>query len=445
MASAARPDDIPEDARLSGARLNYRAILILFCCADFPSALAQQPKPPSAPDVPALVRTAQEALGQKDYAAAVKALKAVVETQPESPAAWFSLGYAYTGLHQDAEAVQAYRKALELTPELFEARLNLGILLLQMKEPRSALEHLEEAVKLKPDHARAHLYLGRALSLADHPEAAQKQFQEALRLDPQIAIAHFDLGQLYLQQKRYPDALPEFQKSVELDATLAQAQLGWALACEGQKDLAQAVHHFEQYLAAKPDDLETRFHLARLYLQEGNNEKALESLQAVYRAQPATPGLAAALGDVHALLKKLPESEKFYREALAASAGEPELHRALGRTLLDEEKFAAAEAEFRAALKLDPHSREAAKGLATSLYLQKRYPEAIPVLEALARGPDAPAILFFTLASSYDHLRDRERALKEYEHFLALSHGVNPTQEWQAEQRAKLLRRELQK
>jgi tetratricopeptide (TPR) repeat protein len=312
---------------------------------------------------------------------------------------------------------------------------------------------LEKAVALKPDHLRAHLYYGRALSLAGQSEPAQKQFQEVLRLDPQMAIAHFDLGQVYLQQKRYTEALPEFQKTVELDSKLAQAQLGWGLASEGLQDTPQAVTHFEQYLLAQPDDLETRFHLARLYLQQGSNEKALESLQAMYRARPETPGLAAALGDVCALLKKFPESEKFYREALATSPREPDLHRALGRTLLDEQKYAAAETEFRAALKLDPHHLEAAKGLASSLYLQERYAEAIPVLEAVARAPGPPVILFFTLASCYDHLaqqtskpsRDRENALKNYEHFLELSHGSNPTQDWQAEQRAKLLRRELRK
>ena len=420
-------------------------ILILLCSAVLPTALAQQPKPTPAPDVPALLRTAQEALGRSDYAAAVKALKAVVEAQPGFTSAWFNLGYAYTGLHQNPDALEAYRKALGLDPNLFEARLNLGILLLETKDPQAALEHLEKAAALKPDHPRAHLYYGRALSLVGQWEPAQKQFQEVLRLDPQMAIAHFDLAQLYLQQKRYSEALPEFQKALERDSKLAQAQLGWGLASEGLKDSPQAITHFEQYLLAQPDDLETRFHLARLYLQQESIEKALESLQAVYRARPEMPGLAAALGDVCALLKKFPESEKYYREALAASPREPDLHRALGRTLIDEQKYAAAQMEFRAALNLDPHQLEAAKGLATSLYFQERYAEAIPVLEAVARAPDPPVILFFTLASCYDHLRDRANALKNYEHFLELSHGSNPTQDWQAEQRAKLLRRELRK
>ena len=126
--------------------------------------------------------------------------------------------------------------------------------------------------------------------------------------------------------------------------------------------------------------------------------------EAVYRVKPETPGLAAALGDVCALLKKFPESEKFYRQALLAAPADPDLHRALGQALLDEEKLPEAEVEFRTALKSDPRSRDAAQGLATSLYLQKRYAEAIPLLEALVRDPDPPAMLFFVLASCYDHL-----------------------------------------
>jgi hypothetical protein len=53
--------------------------------------------------------------------------------------------------------------------------------------------------------------------------------------------------------------------------------------------------------------------------------------------------------------------------------------------------------------------------------------------------------VFFVLATCYDHLMARKPALANYEHFLQLSNGKNPDQEWQATQRAKLLRRELSK
>ncbi len=395
--------------------------------------------------VAALGKSAEDALQRKDYAAAVKALKGLVAAQPDSTPAWFNLGYAYTALHQNPEAIDAYRKTVALAPDLFQARLNLGILLLEARQPQAAAEQLEKASALKPDHARAHLYYGRALAQAGQPDAAEKQFTEALRLDPKLAIAQFDLGQLELDQKHFPEASAAFQKAVAIDPTLPQAQLGLALASEGLKNNAQAIPYFEEYLKAVPNDYETRFHLARLYLDQKKNDLALASLTSVYQAKPDLPGLAAALGDVNALLRKFPDSEKYYRLALTATPNVADLHRALGHTLLDEQKYPEAESEFRATLKLDPHSIEAARGLSTSIYLQKRYPEVIPLLEALSRDPKAPPGTFFVLATCYDHIQDRPKALAAYEHFLELSHDQNPDQEWQATQRAKLLRRELRK
>ena len=408
-------------------------------------AVRESASPAFAADVAALLRTAQDALGRNDFATAADALKQAVEAQPALTSAWFNLGYAYTGLHQQAKAVEAYRKAVELDPDLFEARLNLGILLMQMNDPRAALEHLEKAATLKPDQVRAQLYYGRALALTGQAERAEKQYQAALRLDPKLASAQYDLGQLYLQQKQYQEAAGSFQKAAELDPALSQAQLGMALAMEGLKDEPNASTHFEQYLAAHPDDLETRFHLARLYLAQGKSSQAYDGLQTVYRAKPETPGLAAALGDVCAVLKKYPESEKFYRQALLSAPADPDLHRALGQTLLEEDKLREAEAEFRTALKGNPRSREAAQGLASSLYLQKRYQEAIPVLEELVQATNPSPILFFALASSYDNLHVIKKALENYDLFLQLSKGQSPDHEWQASQRVKLLRHQLQK
>ncbi|MBZ5516038.1 MAG: tetratricopeptide repeat protein [Acidobacteriia bacterium] len=422
------------------------AALLLMSVTGIAPLGAQEPAKKAAhADVPTLLKTASEALDRKDLPAAAQALKSVVEAQPDNAPAWFNLGYAYSGLHQDAEAVAAYEKTLALQPNLFEAHLNLGILLMQMKRVKEAVAHLDKAVTLKPEHPRAHLYDGRALAALGQPEAAEKQFQEAIRLDPTLAIAWFDLGQLCLSRKDNAGALAAFQKAAGLDPKLPQAMLGAALALEGLNRAPEAIPQFEQYLAAQPDDLETRFHLAKLYVQQGKNEQALASLEIVYRAKPDLPGLAAALGDVCALLKKFPESEKYYRQALAATPSEPDLHRALGQTLLDQEKFPQAEGEFLASLKLDPRSREAAKGLATSLYLQKKYGEAVPVLEALARAPDAPVGIFFILATCYDDLHNIKMAYEYYTRFLDLSRGQSSDQEWQARQRAKLLQRELRK
>jgi len=414
---------------------------------------SRKPAPsPAQDDVSALLKTAQDALDRKDFDSAAKSLKSAVASQPDLVAAWFDLAYAETRLHQNDEAVKDYQRAVELQPGLYPARLNLGILLIEDHHPDAAAEQLAKAVELKPEDARARLYYARALNLAGKPELAAQQFQEVLRLDPAQASAHYDLAQIELQQKHYEEARASFEKAAQLDPKLTQAQLGWALALEGlggpgelNQSAAAAAQHFESYLAAKPDDLETRFHLARVYLTLGKNQEARDNLEKVYQANPQMPGIAAALGDVNALLKNLPESERFYKQALATTPNEADLHRALGQTLLDEQKYPESESEFRASLKLDGHNGDTAKGLATSLYMQKHYAEAIPLIEAFLRQPQPPAGLYFILATCYDDLRDRPKALENYEKFLDLSRGVLPDKEWQARQRAKLLRRELRK
>ena len=104
-------------------------------------------------------------------------------------------------------------------------------------------------------------------------------------------------------------------------------------------------------------------------------------------------------------MKKLPEAEKYYRLAVTAQPNDADLHRALGQILLNERKYPEAEKEFRTSLQLDSHNRDSAIGLAFSLNFQKRYEEAIPLLEQLAKSPDAEPYVFFVLATCYDHLR----------------------------------------
>ena len=401
---------------------------------------------PAGPDQSAgILQAARDALARKDYAEAVRQLKAFVDKRPGVPEAWFNLGYAYTGLHQPEEAIKAYQKTLELSPDLFPAQINLGILLMEQRQPQAALEHLQKAAALKPDHVRTHLYYARALAQTGQPDSAGKEYQVVIHLDPHSAVAPYELGQLELQQKHPTEALAAFNQALALDGTLAQADLGAALAAEALNDPGQAIAHLEKYLASKPDDVETRFHLAGLYLRQKQDERARDTLESIYRVKPDLPGLTAALGDVEARLKKLPEAEKYYRLAVTTRPDVVDLHRALGQVLLDEQKFPEAEGEFRTALKLDSHNRDAAIGLASSLDLQQRYSEAIPILGQLTKASDAPPYTFFVLATCYDHMQARKEALANYEHFLQISRGQNPDQEWQAAQRAKLLRREVSK
>lgn len=410
----------------------------------------QTKAPPAAPpqdpqELAALMRQAEDALQRKDYQSAIGPLQRITAAAPDTAAAWYYLGYAQHGLHDDGDARQSYEKAVALKPDLAEAQVNLGSLLLAERDFAGALPHLQAAVKLKPNDAHARLELGAALQGAGQPEAANQEFQRASALDPKSATAFYEAGHAALREKRYAEAAADLTKALAARPDDAGAERDLALADEALGRTPEAAQHFAEYLKLRPADTAVRVHLAQIYLDQKQPDLALAQLERAESMPTPPPEVEASIGDAYAGAGKFADAEVHYRKALQALGGQAALHRALAEALLKEKKNAEAEAEFRKALEIDPGSLDALKGLASSIYLEGRYADAAPLVERLLQAPGASPGLYFILATCYDHLRDKHRALAAYQEFLTRAHGSNPDQEWQAEQRARLLRREIQK
>jgi len=396
------------------------------------------------PELAALLQQAEDDLQRKNYQGALEPLKKVTSASPQTAAAWYYLGYAEHGLHNDDEARQAYQKAVGLQPDLAEAQVNLGSLLLAGRDFTGALPHLLAAVKLKPNDARAHQDLALALDGAGQHEAAAQEFQRAAALDPNSGTTLLAAGHVELGQKHYAEAAADLTKALALGADKAEAERDLAMADEALGQMPEAAQHLAAHLKLQPSDTAARLHLARIYLGQKQTDLALAELRQL-DSQSLSPDIEASLGDAYALAGDFSGSEAHYRRALQVLGGEASLHRALAETLLKENKTGQAEAEFRKALAIEPGNSDALKGLASSIYLAGRYAEAAPMIERLLESPDASPGLYFILATCYDHVRDRPRALAAYKQYLARANGSNPDQEWQARQRVSLLSREIAK
>jgi tetratricopeptide (TPR) repeat protein len=117
-----------------------------------------------------------------------------VEQHPESAAAHFNLGLAYTqrGLADSAE--QHYRKALELEPDLVEAWVNLGGVLLLKWDFKGSIAANEEALKRKGDLLLAHYNIGQAFLYLGDAEGVVRSYRRVIELDPEHAGGHYFLA-----------------------------------------------------------------------------------------------------------------------------------------------------------------------------------------------------------------------------------------------------------
>lgn len=141
------------------------------------------------------------------------------------------------------------------------------------------------------------------------------------------------------------------------------------------------------------------------------------------------------LADLYVIAKKYDQAEAAYRALLVASPNDASLHQSLGKSLVEEKKFAEAQKEFLVAVKLKPDFGEAYGDLAFAASENKDYPLTLKALEMRTKFLPENASTYFLRASAYDHLKDFKRAAVNFHLFLNAAHGKYPDYEWQAKHR----------
>jgi tetratricopeptide (TPR) repeat protein len=181
--------------------------------------------------------------------------------------------------------------------------------------------------------AAEHLQQGKA-------EQAIRECKAVLASDPRSAPAHMLLGLAYLAQRsssKVADAKAELQQALDIDPELL-----WA-----------------------------RFYLARLYLDQGLNEKAQEQLEQGLKQQPGLPAFLSLLGEVRRRLGDPAAGLELNRQALEAGVTMTPAHYFLALAYLDLKQEQAALAEFEKAIHSPLVTPDMYNALA-SLYIKKQ-------------------------------------------------------------------------
>jgi len=381
---------------------------------------------------------AEELIQKKDYAAAEPLLRKVVIDDPANYVAWFDLGFAENGLNKVDDSIAAYRKSVAAKPDVFEANLNLGLQLAKSGRP-DAENFLRAATQLKPTshvaegQARAWLSLARVLE-ATRPDEALEAYRKSANLQPKDPEPHLAAGQFLEKQNKFSDAEQEYKQALALDPSSDAITALANLYMRGRR-FPEAEGELRKLVTAHPDQAAARIQLGRVLAAEGRNDEAIAELETGAKLTPADVSLQRDLADLYSIAKKNAQAEGAYRALMISSPNDAALHEALGKVLLEQKKFPAAQQEFLTAVKLKPELGEAYGDLAFAASENKNYPLSIKALDIRAKFLPEIAITYFLRASAYDHLRDYKQASVNYHLFLKIANGKYPDQEWQARHR----------
>jgi len=378
-----------------------------------------------------------KALDQQNYPLAQEIFAKLAAADPKDYSAFFNLALAEIGLKQDDKATEHLKQVLLLKPGLYEADLNLGILELRNQHAAEAVPVLRDAVKQKPTAARAQRYLGDALLAANDAPGAAEAYRSALTADPKQASAELGLGQALLKQKQLDEAAPHYRKAADLDPHLKSYLLEIADALLDAKERDKAVEFLKEF----PENPGAREELGRIYLADNHPADAVTEFQSAVNLAPTAANelaLATAL-----MRNKQDEAAKpLLERAVLQEPRNYDLRMIVGRMHRDKHEYIPAGEEFLAAAGLKPDSVEAWQEAIGVLVPAQQFSQALACLEKVHNLNAETAGDFYYRAIVLDKMRQVKPALANYRHFLEMSQGKNPDQEFLARQRSRILEKE---
>ncbi len=381
-----------------------------------------------------------KALEANQLDSAVQLFGKAIEQDPKDYGAHFNLALAYSLLKKDSLAVPEYQKTLELKPGLYQAQLNLGILLLRNKQLPEAIAQLEAAVAQKPKEVQPNFNLAAAYMLSNQPDKAEKAYLIALQIAPTNAGAELGLGRAQIAQNRLDEGALHLRKAAELDAKYQDALLELAQAYESAKQPDQAVAIYRQF----PDNGDAQARMGELLLEGKKFAEAIPRLEKAVVNAP-TAANRVALATAYRMNKEPQKELDQLARAVATAPSDHDLRMLYGRSLRDHKQLIPASQQFYAAAQIKPDSLPAWNELASALINGERYEQGLAALDKIkSMGKETPGDMFYR-AITLDKLHQLKPALESYEQFLAASNGKFPDQEFQARQRARIIKVELSK
>lgn len=252
----------------------------------------------------------------------------------------------------------------------------------------------KKAIARNPDFADAYagqcdaqLELYVANRDTDNYTLAEKACEKALRLDRRSPSVYIALGHLYRVSGQYEQAIEEFGVALSLGAMQTDAYLGLGETYLEAEEMEKAEESYQTALGLQPQDWRALLQMGRLMVQLGRAAESIPYYTMVSELMPDSSLAFNNLGVAYFLLGD----------------------------------FNAASDAWRNSLKLAP-SGATYSNMATSLFMLRKFDEAIPLYHLAVEQSPKDYELWGNLADAYRHSSDgAEMAPPMYENAIALA------------------------
>ena len=383
-----------------------------------------------------------------EYLQAISAYQLALIEDPENPVAWFGLGLSQYEAGQVQEAIGSYKEALKNDPDLWEAEMNLGVIWFNRKNPGQALVHFERAQASSPQSWRPFFLAGEVHRLRDSLPEAEASYKRALdltRAGDEQAVIHQALVSVYLGKKDYAAAARQVMVSRPhaTDLEASDRQLAALYLEMGQEE--KALPYLERMAADPSTGPELHETIGWMRVDRKEYDRGIQSLEIALERQQdpkQREELSLRMAKLHIRLEQFDEAVALLEMGLPGSTN-PEWYFLLGSLHLQADRLEPAGKRLAQALHLDADCAQCYNKLAAIFLKREDFGRAIPLLERFRELQPEEAMTYFYLGVAYDRLRHYRKAIPPYEKFLELDQGRHDRESFQVRQRLKGLKKRV--
>ncbi|PTW50598.1 tetratricopeptide repeat-containing sulfotransferase family protein [Rhodovulum kholense] len=283
---------------------------------------------------------------------------------------------------------------------------------LRAGRPGEAERRAEALTRAHPDSAVAFALLAAAQTDLGKTAAARTSFEAGLALAPDYPELRGGLGRLLVRTGEVAAGVRHLEAALVRAPKnpLTLAALGEGLARLGRKAEAEAA--LRRAVAAEPRYLDGHLALAHLLMETGDPAAAETVLEAAIDAGHDRAIVRVRLAEAQAKQGRTDTARESYDAAIATEPGLALAYSLRGMLLQSLGEFAAAEADFRQAIALEPRNGEHYR---TMLATYKVTPEdpLLAQMEALfadpALGDESRMHLGFALSAAMEQIKAHDR------------------------------------
>jgi tetratricopeptide (TPR) repeat protein len=351
-----------------------------------------------------------------NHGKAVDSFKMTLLYDQESPMVNIRLATEYFKTAQFTEAMTQAEEAIRKDPKNVEGRLLLGGLYLSLKLFPKAVAQYEYILKAQPNNVEAPVYLGAAYTELKEYDKAVKFFDSLLKNEEYGTpyLAYYYIGRVRSEQKGesfQKAALKAYQKSVELkpdfvDGVTAIASL---YIQKGQEDKALAL--YKKFQKEQGPNLKVAEVLAQMYVEREQYDLAYEQYQLMEGSSEDTLNIKLKMALILIEKKDFKTASAKLEEILRDAPESDKIRFYLAAVYEETKDYDKAIAQFK---KIPASSQFFGEAMVHTAYMMKnkgRLNEAIDTIETALKDRKDQAQLYAMYASLMDERGDYKKAL----------------------------------